>query len=259
MNLHGRKNIASVLIATLALSAMLSGCNFFQKRDDTAKQLPPDEVSNGQSILGLWSYTNATATNTGDPTDARTTYYSFQPNSVVNVIVTDPHTNASICTGFGQYRIWGNDVKVFVQATTGHGCTIPSFTDLGETTVEQERLTFKDNASGVVSYLWAVRNSTPTGPVGLWNFGGQGSIDWIDFDPYGYFLLQTTSNGVMSVIQGFYIVQQGALMLVFFDNQDPAQYSQDALVFDQYITDGQNLILVQGTGSTATQITGVKL
>lgn len=255
MRYQGR---AISITTACVLLLTLTGCNFFGKEGETEGTRLPGELSSGQSILGTWSFSYASPTATNNPSDAQSIMYSFEPNSVLRIEMRDPHFNGVSCTGYGQYRIAGKDVFAYIQASDSSACGFSSFTHLGAAEVQSQRILFK-LPDGSTTHLFKVRPIPSVAPVGLWDFQGQGGFDWIYFDPHGYFLVQATFDDEMYLLIGYYKVAQNGLSLTFFDNLDPSTVSVEPIVFDQFVTDGFELRLVEQTDDGPVTYTGSRL
>ncbi|HRK01982.1 MAG TPA: hypothetical protein PLH57_04905 [Oligoflexia bacterium] len=247
-----------VICALFCAIVPLAGCTFFGKQVDENANLAVGQISGGQSILGSWTFSFAQATATNNPSDAQNITYSFEPNSVLRVEVRNPHYSGFLCTGYGQYRIAGRDVFAYVQAESPQGCGFSSFTHLGAAEVGSQRIVFT-SPDGAKAYYFKTRFVPTVSPVGLWDFQGDGGFDWIYFDHNGYFILQTTYESEMYLMVGYFSVAQNGVTLVFFDNLDPASVSTAPIIFDQFMTDGFTLDLIEQTDAGPVTYHGIRL
>jgi hypothetical protein len=191
-----------------------------------------------------------------------TTTYVFQSNGGVQVELRSQLHGGVTCTGYGQHREVGGDVQIYIQGTSSAGCALqPTFT-LSNVQVLSKSIQYTDPISGYTQYMFA-DNAQTGAPVGVWDFKGAGGvsgengIDYLFFDQHGYFIMQTTSGGGQYLLEGFYTIANGALAMEFFDGKDPSKPS-GSMSFPQYVTDGQNLQLVD-QASSAIVYTGTKL
>lgn len=254
------KKFLVFFFALAAFTIALSGCNFFGKKDP-ADPLPPGQLADGASIVGTWTMDAANTSATNNPSVAYNTTYVFDAAGNAEVIVQDMHVSGAKCTAFGIYReIAANNFMIFVQGVVPSSCGFAAQITLSDVKVKKRSFSYKD---GFSEYPVTVFASQPQNPVvvGLWDFrsaggdaSGEGGIDYLLLDPHGYFLLQSTDAEGQFLLVGYYVVSNGSLSLVFFNNMDPTQVTTLPMMFSQFASDGTTLQLNAGVDSNGKPI-----
>ena len=239
---------AAVLAVVLA---MTSGCNFFGKQVDDEVVRAPGQLADGVSMVGTWTMSGTNTSETYNPTYAVTTSYIFDPNGTMRIEIRDMHSAGISCVAYGQYRNLGDrEVVIYLQNSTGV-CGFSAQMRFSNVQVTGDLMQVLDLTGGAPgsNYVYFKSHPQEAAPVGLWNFGGSGGVDFILFDAHGYFILQTTDQAGPFLMLGAYSVGSGAdigkLSLRFFSKMDPASSAGNPLVFSQYVTDGRDLQLVE--------------
>lgn len=245
----------------IALATALSGCEFFGKKNDSPPAVTPGALDNGSSIVGSWSFDYASTADSRNPTTAYTETLFFDPAYGARIELKDPHKNGITCIGYGQYRIQGNDVFLYVQAVNSSMCGFNSPIRFSSVTVGAQSLTFTDTSLNARLTYFADRNVPVSTPVGVWDFhgvgadaNGDGGFDWLMLDTHGYFVLQTRFSGTMYLLIGYYVVGSTGGIVFYFIDGDPTQVSGSAMVFSSFVTNGTQLDLIgsDGGGGTVT-------
>lgn len=227
---------------------MASGCSFFGKEEDHSSQAAPGQLSDGATFIGSWSSSFASVDSNGNPKFAFTTTFTFDPNGVARIEFRDAKLGGLNCTGFGQFRnLNGSDVIIYVQATSSASCAFPAQFALKGLRVTGNYIEYKDANTDDLVRMFADRAQTGA-PTGVWNFHGAAGIDYLFLDQRGYFIVQTSIENEQSLLQGYYVVNNGSLVLKYFSGSDPAQvFGQQ--IFTQFIANDQSLRLLQTTTS----------
>lgn len=255
----------ALVAVTLILNA--TGCNFFGKLEDAAVPTAIGELGDGSSFVGSWTISSASTSAEGEPTYAVTETYTFDPNGSARIELRDVLSEGITCTGYGQFRQTGSaEVTVYLQSVEPANCAFSAQLKFSDVRVSGSTFKFKDPLSGYEFSLLKARTPSTFAPIGVWDFNsagadesGEGGIDYIFFDPRGYFLLQTTSDGEQFLLIGYYTISNGSLSLSFFSGMDPAQVSGSPLVYKQFVTDGSSLQLVEETEQGDFVYTGSRL
>ncbi len=241
--------IYGALILTALL--LLTSCDFFGKKEEETNDLTPSQFASGVSVEGVFTSFAAFPGNlaTDDPLQVAGVTYHFEPNGNSKIEVEDYNAMLTSCTAYGQYRVIGNsDIFIYTQAITG-GCSFGSPFHMSQVKRKSQKIEYLQDGSTNTFHLWQARRVNGAAPVGIWNFGGEGGIEYLLFDKHGYFLLQVSNNGTPNLLPGYYWIDGNRLALQFFRNMDPEQIVDDPIVFSRFITDGQYLNLVDTSSS----------
>lgn len=243
------------------LSALFSGCDFFGKQVPITDTQQPGTLADGTSIVGSWSASFSSESDIGQPTDALTETYSFDPNGAARVEVRDNLSGGGTCVAFGQYRVVGaQDVVIFVQAAVPSSCPFDAQIRLSAVKVESVVLRFTDPKTQN-RYAYFIEHAQQNAPVGVWDFDGAGAIngekgyEYVFIDPHGYFRIQTTINGAHAFWDGFYSIEpsSGTIYFNVFDDANAPKVDHTD-VYSQFITDGNALQLITSDPSNKTVI-----
>lgn len=243
----------------LILSLLSSGCNFFGKKVDNTVTTVPGELPDGTSIVGTWSMSSSTLDpKTTTPASAATTTVIFDPSGAGRLEVRDQKSGGIVCTAFGQYRLVGDDNFIlYVQSTSPAGaCPFPAQINFSSIKVAKDYLDYVDPSTKSPYRLFKDR-AQELAPVGVWDFAGSGGLDYLFLDQHGYFLLQASMSGDVYLLEGFYTVANGAITLSFIQDGDPGKVAGTEY-FDQFVTNGANLVFDITSTSGTTTLTGTK-
>lgn len=220
-----------------------AGCDFFGKKTDEQGYQAPGTLSSGQSIIGSYSFTSSSVAENRDPATATTITYSFDPNGSARVELRDPHYGGTECTGYGQFRTTGTEVFIYIQAISSGHCNFGSPIHLSNVEVKSQSIQYTDPADQQRYTLFLKRYLPITAPVGIWDFKGEGGIDYLLFDQNGYFIMQYTEEKETYLLLGYYKILGARMELYLFSNMDPSQATAP-IVFTNFITDGIRLQLI---------------
>lgn len=247
--------ILLLLLLTLTIGALGPGCEFFGKKEDASGNKTPGTLDTGTSIVGTWVYTAVKTAANRNPEYAMTQAYTFDPVGSVQLEIRDLHLNGVHCTGFGQYRIVGTEVIVYIQSSDSDQCPLAGIVRFSEVEMRGEYLKYTEPNSRAEVHLYRDRAPLQT-VAGLWDFhsgganaNGDGGVDVLMLDTYGYFYLQTTLQASQYLFTGYYVVENATLVLNFFKSFDPAQLDGPPMVFNPFVTDGQVLEMLQSNDS----------
>lgn len=233
------------VFALLTLLALTSGCNFFGRQKDEAVMPVVGMLSNGDSVLGTWSLSSASPITGGNPDDAYTESYTFDPTGNAQIRLRDPHKSGYDCVAYGEYRVVAQSVTIYVRGLSSNNCPFGSQLTLYNIRIGNGGAYLRaSDSTGAADYRFLAQRSPINALIGLWSFGGAGGFDFVWFDEYGYFLMQVSEAGQQYLLMGYYdALVSGALQMQFFTDFSFDHVSNTPLVFSSYLTDGTNLQL----------------
>lgn len=253
------KTLARTLLI-ITFITFASGCDFFGKKTEDVTTQAVGQLSNGSSILGTWTFNYASTATTRNPSIAYNETYIFDPAGSVRLTLKDLHKNGLECIGYGQYRIIGQDVFVYIQAVNDSvRCAFAAVIQMTKVKITNSTLTFYEPSVAADFTYFSIQLSNTGIPTGLWDFHGAGAdakgdggIDWILFDDKGFFVLQTEFDKELYLLIGTYAIGTDGSLTMHFFTDDPDAPTGDPMIYKQMLTDGLSLSLIYDNGNGAT-------